>query len=429
MLSSRIAWLTIVVVMAMACAALAQSAATYHAAIAPIIHNKCLPCHRQGEVGIIDLSSFEAVKHNALVIKNVIGSGYMPPWRADTTYSRFVGQEKLTLNKHELALLINWIDRGMEEGEPSQAPDLGPVRERVSMGRPDEVANMKERYLIRSGDKDEHRNYLIKLNNEETRYVSGLEFVPGNKGRVHHAWLFFDSSGKAKAADLAEEGYGYDGYTGMGFEPVGRIPGYVPGLHALPYPEGVAKLYPQGADMVLQIHYSPGSDLETDSSWVNVYYSKTPPDKLIRYMEVNEYHLTNGPLFVGAGEKRSFHEQRLIDSDINIISLAPHMHYRWKNFLAYAVTPTNDTTRLIRINDWDFYWQGYYRLEKPLFIPEGSIIHTHGEMDNTAGNPANPVIPPVDVQFGLRSNDEMFQFGIEYYLEKDYFMGNKSLDD
>lgn len=407
----------------------AQKNATYYADIAPIIHSKCLPCHRTGEVGIINLNGYEAVKRNALVIKNVIQLGYMPPWRADTTFSRFVGQKNLTLNRHEIDLLTMWVNNGTPAGDPESMSDLGPVREKRAFGIPDEVAAMKQRYLIRSGDRDEHRNYLIKLNNETKRYIQALEFYPGNKARVHHAWLFFDNTGKAREADLNDEGYGYDGFSGMGFEPVGRIPGYVPGLHALPYPTGVGKLFPEGADMVLQVHYSPGPDLDWDSSWVNIYYTKAPPQRLIRYMEVNENHLTNGPLFVEAGKSKRFYGQRTVDNDMNLVSCAPHLHYRWKNFLAYAITPANDTLKIIRINDWNFYWQGYYRFEKPLFIPSGSTIYTQGELDNTAGNPANPKVPPIDVRFGLRSIDEMFQLGLEYYLERDYFLDRKSLDE
>ena len=45
------------------------------------------------------------------------------------------------------------------------------------------------------------------------------------------------------------------------------------------------------------------------------------------------------------------------------MSIFPHMHLLGKDLVCYAITPTSDTINLIRINKWDFEWQGFYFFE------------------------------------------------------------------
>jgi len=76
-----------------------------------------------------------------------------------------------------------------------------------------------------------------------------------------------------------------------------------------------------------------------------------------------------------------------------------------------AVTPTNDTINLIRINNWDFEWQGFYFYQTFLKIPAGSMIYAKGNYDNTV-SASNP--NPVTVQSGLDTEDEMFIFIFQF---------------
>ena len=96
-----------------------------------------------------------------------------------------------------------------------------------------------------------------------------------------------------------------------------------------------------------------------------------------------------------------------INNDMSLMSIYPHMHLLGKHMECYAVTPTNDTINLVRINQWDFEWQGAYLYRKFLKIPAGSIIYAFGSYDNTV-SPTNP--NPSTVQSGLNTDDEMFVF-------------------
>lgn len=110
-----------------------------------------------------------------------------------------------------------------------------------------------------------------------------------------------------------------------------------------------------------------------------------------------------------------------IINDISVMSIFPHMHLLGKDMECFAVTPTNDTINLVRINKWDFEWQGAYLYKKFLKIPAGSIIYTFGSYDNTASitNP-NPVL----VQSGLNTDDEMFVFIFQFL---DYQNGDENI--
>ncbi|MGY8989896.1 MAG: hypothetical protein ACKVJA_06525, partial [Flavobacteriales bacterium] len=92
-----------------------------------------------------------------------------------------------------------------------------------------------------------------------------------------------------------------------------------------------------------------------------------------------------------------------------------------KDIVFYAVTALNDTINVIRINNWNFEWQGDYYFEKFLKIPAGSIIYAKGNYDNTISS-TNP--NPVSVQSGFNTEDEMF-VGIFQFLP--YQLGDENI--
>ena len=100
-----------------------------------------------------------------------------------------------------------------------------------------------------------------------------------------------------------------------------------------------------------------------------------------------------------------------LSQDFSLMSIFPHMHLLGKDLECYAITPMNDTINLIRINQWDFEWQGFYFFEKFIKIPAGSIIYAKGNYDNTVSlsNPNPTLVYPGD-----NTTDEMFVFGFQF---------------
>src|SRR2546429_5886588 len=73
----------------------------------------------------------------------------------------------------------------------------------------------------------------------------------------------------------------------------------------------------------------------------------------------------------------------------------------------WATLPTGEIKPLIRINDWDFDWQGQYRYKKPMEFPAGTRIDMVYTYDNSADNPRNPSSPPRRVRRGEQTPDAM----------------------
>jgi hypothetical protein len=110
-----------------------------------------------------------------------------------------------------------------------------------------------------------------------------------------------------------------------------------------------------------------------------------------------------------------------IPEDISILTINPHMHLLGKSFKAYALTPNQDTIRLVSIPKWDFRWQYFYTFPTMVKVPAGSVIYVEAEYDNTDQNQNNPNNPPQEIRerldnggAGMRTTDEMLQFIITW---------------
>ncbi|MEM9261617.1 MAG: T9SS type A sorting domain-containing protein, partial [Bacteroidota bacterium] len=218
--------------------------------------------------------------------------------------------------------------------------------------------------------------------------------------------------------------------------------GYVPGALPLVFPEGIGQTIPAGADLLIQVHYAPLPTDEVDKSSVNIFY-KDSEDRIQR--EVQQADVLPGDLpggwgsfFIPANQTRTFQAvgvnsagPNAINGDISLISVLPHAHYLGRSYEIYAVTPTNDTLKVIQIEDWDFNWQGAYTLERMMKIPAGSRLYTIASYDNTTENPFNPSNPPVTVGWGDGTQDEMLVVFLYYvpYQEgdEDIVIGDESV--
>lgn len=395
--------------------------------IAPIIYKKCTPCHSPGNIGPFSFTNYDEVKKHAGMISKVVSTGYMPPWHADTLYQSFSNQ--IALTHDEIERISAWVKAGVPQGKPKgesvwENPDTN-----SHLGQ-SVVFCMEQSYRLK-GNKDVYREFVIPTNFSEDKYVKAIRFKPGNTRVVHHAWVFFDESGTAKRLDAVDNEYGYDAFSRMGVGDFKKIPGFLPGMKDYEYPESAGVILRKGADILIQIHYAPSAKEESDSSCVEIMFADNIKRE-VRFLEINEGNLTTisqadmqqlsmgnisileNHLFLPAGAEKTFTEKYPVAEDISLISIIPHMHYRGKKLTCYAVAPGGDTTRLIRTLNWDFDWQSAYIFKKLIHIPAGSVIYVRGEFDNTAENPSNPVMPPVEAQFGFGSLDEMLEVSIEY---------------
>jgi hypothetical protein len=137
-------------------------------------------------------------------------------------------------------------------------------------------------------------------------------------------------------------------------------------------------------------------------------------------------NMTNGPLFIPANTTQTFNEvfQVPVFLNLSFISVGPHMHLLGKTAISYGVTLLNDTIPLIKIDEWDFHWQGLYPFKQVLKIPGGTTLYGECFYDNTTNNPENPNDPPQDVSLGESTTDEMMLF---YFTFTNYLTGDENI--
>jgi hypothetical protein len=391
--------------------------------VAAVVYNKCGTCHRTGEIAPMPLTNFNQVKLYGQSIKHAVEENEMPPWKADPNYRHFINENVLTTWEKEQ--IIKWVDNGMPQGDPIKEPAFPNFPEGSQLGTPDLVINMSEAYVRAGNNKDDYRIFVLPTNLLEDKEIAAIEFRPNNKNICHHAIIGLDTTGYARSLDAKDQKYGYSGFGGFGFNAVNSfVGGWVPGFNAPFYPTGFSKRLYKGSDLLLQMHYAGSSQLEKDSSTINIFFAKNPKNRIIETTMVTPEVLTNGPFIIPANSIKQFHGKVTIPStySLSMYSVLPHAHLIGKDWWIYAVLPNGvDTIPIISIPEWDFHWQSEYIFPKFVKIPGGSTIHMHATYDNTASNPENPNSPPKTITFGENTSDEMFIvfFSITLYLNGD----------
>ncbi len=414
--------------------------------VAKIIHQKCATCHRPGESGPFDLLTYNDVYRRKKTIVKVTHNGYMPPWPADRTYSSFVGE--LYLTDDEKLILKKWVEQGAREGDSKNKPVLPTFPKGSQLGIPDLVIHLPKKYKIDGNNKDHYVIMKIPYEIPADKYVRTIEFVPGNRKRVHHVNGYMVVYDEGKKKNLHDGEYFVNNYetdertvwkklnitNDDGSFPL-RIPSatnYLPGVVAPIYPEGIGGflMKKKGAILLNDIHYGPSPTNEEDDSYFNVFFSNIPPERKFGEFQLGTYGVSKiePALMIPPDSIKTFTSKYTVQNDISIVTVNPHMHLLGKSFIAYAIDPEGNNIPLIKIDKWDFRWQYFYTYKKMLKIPKGSTIIVKATFDNTTNNPFNPFNPPrwVGERNGsMSTTDEMLQFIITYL---DYKPGDEDLN-
>ncbi len=408
---------------------------TFRAHVAKIIHSKCSNCHRPGESGPFPLISYEDVYKRKKTIVKVTHNGYMPPWPADRGYSNFVGE--LYLTETEKTIIKNWVDQGAKEGSKEIVLSQPIFPNGSQIGKPDLVIKLPKPYVIKGNNKDHYVIMKVPYEIPNDKYVKTIEFVPGNRKRVHHVNGYLINYDEGKKKNLYGGEFFVNNYESSmedvwkrldvlnddGSYPV-RIPSatnFLPGVLAPYYPDGIGGFLMKKKGLILfnDIHYGPTSVDEEDNSYMNVFFAKNPPERRFGEFQLGTYGLSEirPALMVPPDSIKTFNTQYTVQEDISIVTINPHMHLLGKSFIAYAITPEGLNIPLIRIPKWDFRWQYFYTFKKMVKIPKGTTIYVKATFDNTRQNPNNPYNPPRWVgerEGSMSTKDEMLQFIITY---------------
>ena len=271
--------------------------------------------------------------------------------------------------------------------------------------------------------KRQYRCFSIPTNLPSNKFISAIEVIPGNPKIVHHVLVFQDTTAITDNLDKADPLPGYTNFGGTGSANSILIAPYVPGAEPIAFPNGTGvKLY-KNARIILQIHYPKGTEGEIDSSSLLIRFtSQTSVREVFIAPILNHENITNGPLVIPRDQVKTFYQTMTVPVDASLLSIMPHMHLIGKSTKVFAKPASGDTIPLVKINNWDFHWQGEYKFQYIQKITAGSKVQSIVTYDNTLSNPNQPSNPTKIVTLGEATTSEMM---LTYF----YYMAYKTGDE
>ncbi len=378
----------------------------YSEDIAPIIYNKCMQCHHNSGIAPLSFENYANVITNTGIIQHVTSTGEMPPWPPDTIFQNYAYEN--VLSSSEITIINDWVSLGAPLGDTSLLPTMPIFNNNLNLGSVDLEIQMPVYSSNATSTQDDYVCFSIPTGLTQSRKIRAIEVIPGNVQAVHHVLVSIDDNASSSII-TTPDCMGTQGDL---------VFGYAPGSLPLVYPNDSINKFgveiPANSSVVLGMHYPEGSFGELDSTKVRFYFY--PQNTSVRTVST-EFLISEGlppdiPILIPANQitpiSSSFGP---IMDDMSLMSVFPHMHLLGKEMECYAVTPTNDTINLIRVNNWDFEWQGFYFYKNFIKIPAGSMIYANGKWDNTISlNNPNPV----SVQTGFNTENEMFVFLFQF---------------
>jgi tetratricopeptide (TPR) repeat protein/mono/diheme cytochrome c family protein len=378
---------------------------TFNRDIAPILYEKCVACHRAGEIGPFPLLTYSDAKKHAQQIAAVTQRRYMPPWPPQPGYGEFQDERRLT--ELQIRLISDWVHAGTPEGAASDLPAAPHFTEGWQLGPPDMVLQAAAPFNTPASGPDVFWNFIFKTDLKSVRYVRAIEIRPGSQGTVHHANLLIDRTGSVRRLEKTPGA----GFPGMELtinrnpsDPDSHFLFWKPGSVPYSEPDGFAWMLGPGNVLVLNTHLQPAGKPEQVAPSIGLYFTDKPPTRFPILIQLEH----DGVLDIAAGT-RDFvvSDDFRMPLDADVLAVYPHAHYLGKLLEAYATLPDNTRRWLIRIPHWDLNWQAVYRYREPMFLPKGSVISMRFHYDNSAANPRNPNNPPKRVRAGNQATDEM----------------------
>lgn len=372
---------------------------TYAQHISHILQDRCVSCHRPGDIGPMDLSTYDDAAAWADMIVEVTQNKTMPPWHATLEHAKFRNDRRLS--DQELDLIERWASQGKLRGDPSlDAKAVAYNAEWLLPQKPDMIIPMSDKaYSVPKTGVVNYQYFRADLNNSKELWVKGMEIVPGAREVVHHVLVFVRDKGSRKR-DLG---------GARSF-----LVGYVPGTRAEMMPEGYAKRIPANSELIFQVHYTPNGTAQKDLSKVG--FILTDPKEVTHEVKTSSAVTVNFRIPPGATDHRVTASLPEKLPDCELLSFSPHMHVRGKSFRYSLVYPNRSKEVVLDIPQYDFNWQTEYRLEEPIQLQAGSRIYCEATFDNSEANLNNPD-PKAWVTWGDQTYEEMM-IGYFHYAEK-----------
>jgi hypothetical protein len=400
---------------------------TFYDNIAPLLQAKCQQCHSPGQIAPISLLTYDDVANHSDDIARVLTDLSMPPWKPVAGYGDF--KHSYGLSDGDRQMFLTWIANGMMAGDPANGPAPLPLNGPWQLGTPDLVLQAPA-YAPPPRVTDTYRCFSLTTGLDSATWVNAVQALPSAPQVVHHVLLFLDPDGQSAALDGQDGQPGYDCFGGPGLTGAnaletaigGLVGAWVPGAQISRLDNGIGILIPGKTRIVMQVHYHPSGRITQDQTSAGFYYApaNSVQHRLFTLPLVNtnfQIPANNGSYQVTA----SFTVPFFLTG--KAVLVGPHMHLLGTKIAVNMTDASGNVTPMIRIDNWDFNWQGMYQYTAPIPILGNATIKLTSIYDNSDQNPKNPNNPIVPVGWGERTTDEMCLAFIGVILDNEAIAG------
>jgi len=339
--------------------------------VGPLLDRWCNDCHRAGQVGPFDFTSYEGAVAYAPEIARYVLGGKMPPWRAKPSGVEWANSRGLP--DEVTAKLLAWTNTGMKPGKAvmkKRHPQWNLGVPGVVLSQPGEHTVAAERTvdIVRFTAGPEELG-----NGGKDVYFDGFELRPSNRALLHRALLRVE--GEPIAAWAMSDG-------------------------GLRLPAGVAWKIGAGKKLEVELHYfkrnlRPARDLTR----VALYWAKGKPGRVARLLELKKEALR---IPAGANVHREAMRFRL-PSGARVYAVLPvfqllatQVRMKWGDERDY----------FLWVEPFEHHLMSSYLPARPL---SGRELEVEAVYDNSAQNPYNPHQKLREVRFEENGLDETFR--------------------
>ena len=399
---------------------------TFHKDIVPILQRSCQNCHRIGGGGPMSLVTYDEVAPFAGLIEFKTGlrdrAGAMPPWYVEKNIGIQRFKNDTSLNDEEIAAISTWARSGTPEGAPADAPEPLVFDDSIKWkaGTPDLVVKLGELTKL-AGTADWWGEIEpVPTGMTEDRYVKSVEVIEVNdidmtqlSGTVGGRYIFHHMLWFTAQMDS-------EGNVQRGFNP--PWPVHEVGRNADIFDDKTGRLLRAGSAIISDsIHlHSNGRDT---TAHLEIGFIFQDRDFEPKYRD-SIFFTGNGVdiSVVPNQTDQELHAYSILPAHTKIVSFEPHLHAPGTRMCLEAIWGHQVET--LSCVGYDHNWVRTYQFEDsaaPL-LPEGTILHITGYMNNTDTNMNIP--DPRNWQgSGNRSTQNMFlDLGIRVTMNEEQFL-------
>jgi hypothetical protein len=378
----------------------AQPVPTFTRDVAPIFYERCVVCHRPGQISPMSLLTYKDARPWSRSIRARVSARTMPPWFAAEGHRDLAGDSRL--NDNELMTIVAWVDAGALEGDLSDLPPP-PVymQNNWLIGQPDAVFALPREISIPASGPIDIQYFEVPTGFTEDKWVSALEIRPGDPAHVHHVLIYHRDTPLGARAQPDDE-----------TAPIGTSLGiYASGAEPLVFPADAAQRLPAGSTLVFEVHYTTNGTPGRDQTRVGLRFARGAPAREVRTLAVN-----NVAFVIPPGEANHAVTVRAsFDEAVSLVGLTPHAHRRGRSFEYRLVFGDGRAETILAVPRYNWLWETSYRFAEPISLPPGTALEITAIYDNSSANKANPD-PRNEVRSGWDPSTQEMMFSYIVFM-------------